>query len=312
MHGKSPHQGRNVLHIACEQGSAAAVKCLTECGFATNELDEAARSAMHISAARGDLYSLKYLIIAGADRNLCTEQGTPLHCAAEHRQLDAVQYLVNRGVEVNVRDRLGITPLFRAARSGSLECVRCLLTHGADATARCNAGGTALSVAKASRHGEVERVLATLPTTRIACERHVESPPSSRKRRVQLGTSGSTFRESLHYDPNDPTTRSWMRAEDNMSSSSGGTSLPSQPGRCSPTRLIVAGSFEEIAEGAMIVGHSPSGKGVLGCRNSYSPFGWGGGESESFNSSRQGYSRSPAGGNCSTAESNVAVCSGGG
>ena len=110
MHGKSTPRGRNVLHVACEQSAAAAVKCLTECGFATSEVDADGWSAMHISAALGDLYSLKYLIIAGADRNVLTQQGTPLHCASQHKMLDAVQYLVNRGVEVNARDLDGETP----------------------------------------------------------------------------------------------------------------------------------------------------------------------------------------------------------
>lgn len=98
MHGKCDESGRNALHTACERGSAAAVKCLTECGFPTCEKDNEGCTALHISAAKGDLYSMKYLIIAGCDRNMSTAQGTPLHAAAQNDQLDAVTYLVNRSI----------------------------------------------------------------------------------------------------------------------------------------------------------------------------------------------------------------------
>ena len=92
--------------IASEKGFATAVKCLTECGFPTSETDADGWSALHISASRGDLSSIKYHIIAGADRNMNTVVATPLHVAVEAQQLEAVQYLINRRVEVRTHSYL--------------------------------------------------------------------------------------------------------------------------------------------------------------------------------------------------------------
>ena len=59
LYGESLPRGRNVLMLASEQCSATSVKCLTECGFPTSEIDVDGWSALHISASRGDLHSVK-------------------------------------------------------------------------------------------------------------------------------------------------------------------------------------------------------------------------------------------------------------
>jgi ankyrin repeat protein len=61
----------------------------------------------------------------------------PIHYAAWTWNLDAMQILLYRGAQLQVRTPLGETPLQMAAQRGVPDVVECLLRHGADITA-CN------------------------------------------------------------------------------------------------------------------------------------------------------------------------------
>ena len=58
--------------------------------------------------------------------------GTPLHSASFGGHLQVVRYLLQHGVNVNVRDSENDTPLLLASFKGHLDVVQCLLKHGAD------------------------------------------------------------------------------------------------------------------------------------------------------------------------------------
>jgi ankyrin repeat protein len=75
------------------------------------------------------------------------EMSLTLFAAADRNCVDLATVLLDRGVSVDARDRLGVRPLSRAARSGHLEMVDLLLQRGAPIDARDLAGATALYVA---------------------------------------------------------------------------------------------------------------------------------------------------------------------
>ena len=75
------------------------------------------------------------------------EMSSTLFTAADRNCVDLATVLLDRGVSVDARDRLGVRPLSRAARSGHLEMVDLLLQRGAPIDARDLAGATALYVA---------------------------------------------------------------------------------------------------------------------------------------------------------------------
>ena len=57
---------------------------------------------------------------------------TPLSCAVENGQVEMVNYLLERGADVNAVDSTGYTALTYAIKSESYQIVQCLLTAGAN------------------------------------------------------------------------------------------------------------------------------------------------------------------------------------
>ena len=88
-------------------------------------------------------------------------------CAYEaHSQINILQLLLDRGVDVNTRDNEGSTPLHhssfrRPGSSGrwSVERTRMLLEHGASIDAENNKGETAFQVALEEGHHEMVEFL---------------------------------------------------------------------------------------------------------------------------------------------------------
>ncbi|MFH0822125.1 MAG: ankyrin repeat domain-containing protein, partial [Pseudomonadota bacterium] len=68
---------------------------------------------------------------------------------------DLVGVLVERGAQVNVRDREGKTPLIVAAGAGNLDTVEILLERGGEVNARTDYGWTAIMEAYFEGHPDV-------------------------------------------------------------------------------------------------------------------------------------------------------------
>ena len=74
-------------------------------------------------------------------------ESTPLHMAASKGRTEIVQYLVSRGVHVDLQEQNGATPLFEAAGSGHVDTVKALLARGANPNASAqNASVLAIAV----------------------------------------------------------------------------------------------------------------------------------------------------------------------
>ena len=88
------------------------------------------------------------------------EMSSTLFAAADRNCIDLATTLLDQGVSVDARDRLGARPLSRAARSGHLEMVDLLLQRGAPINARDLAGATALYVAaERGQNAVVQRLI---------------------------------------------------------------------------------------------------------------------------------------------------------
>ena len=110
--------------------------------------------------AKGDIGTVKALIVAGADVNASDHEGaTPLMAAAFAGHAEVVRSLLHKGANVNAVDKDGHTALMCAAVAGHVKVVEVLLDAGADVNARDSKGRTALDHARKHKHREVVRLL---------------------------------------------------------------------------------------------------------------------------------------------------------
>ena len=86
----------------------------------------------------------------------CTEGTQALLAALSHRQVDLVQLLIEKGVDLEGRGPKGTTALISAAELGHLDVVKVLIKGGAHLDARDEDGTTALIAA--AKHGFTEVV----------------------------------------------------------------------------------------------------------------------------------------------------------
>lgn len=115
-----------------------------------------------VEAARsGDIEAVQALLRRNVDVNSPSTDGTTaLHWAAQRGDLNMVVLLLKRGAKANVENRYGATPLRAACVQGNVAVVESLLKSGADPNAvRQESGDTPLMLTARAGHAEVVRAL---------------------------------------------------------------------------------------------------------------------------------------------------------
>eukprot|EP00088_Acartia_fossae_P062336 TRINITY_DN751_c0_g1_i20.p1 TRINITY_DN751_c0_g1~~TRINITY_DN751_c0_g1_i20.p1 ORF type:complete len:364 (-),score=62.00 TRINITY_DN751_c0_g1_i20:504-1526(-) len=103
-----------------------------------------------VASSRGNLSAVKQLV--ENDHSLINQTNSIDSCTALHRSASnghfyTVKYLVQKGIDVNKKNKVGRTALHWAAQYGHKDIVQYLTNHGADVNAQCNMGKTALDLA---------------------------------------------------------------------------------------------------------------------------------------------------------------------
>jgi ankyrin repeat protein len=197
-------EGRTMLHLAAIAGNVEAVEIILDESAKLGDnnlrtLDKDGKTALGIALeqvnSKEHFEVAEKLILAGAvsaspvyahlapavrSSNYNTRIGdgiAPLHFAAGEGYAGMAQYLLEKDVDINVKNASGTTPLHEAARSGNLLIMDLLLQRGADVRARDAKGNTPLHIGvPEATHREALVMLLGKGADPNARDEHGESP----------------------------------------------------------------------------------------------------------------------------------------
>ena len=134
--------GWTPLYAAIKSRQYAVVKLLLAKGANPNAITSLGSTPFLLASEIGDLEVIKCFVEHGADLDyspsgkeadeLNITGQTALFMATLKEQNDVVQYLIERGSKVNVKNRYGVSPLLLCAEGGNETLVRLLVSVGAD------------------------------------------------------------------------------------------------------------------------------------------------------------------------------------
>ena len=117
-------------------------------GNDVNAVNKHGDTALHLAAAGGwgGIETVQFLVDKGADVNAkCNNGSTALGIAVGHEDIEIVKFLISKGADVNVMPKHGaFTMLHIAAAKANIEIIELLVSAGADVNAANTSGYTPL------------------------------------------------------------------------------------------------------------------------------------------------------------------------
>ncbi len=121
-----------------------------------NSIDQTGYSLLHLAAYRGYMDIVQYLVENGLDTNVRSGgNSTPLHGAGVYGHLNVVKYLVENGAEVDTPNQGGYTPLLSSAAGGHGYIVHYMIGKGANVNAKNQQGINALMIASQNQESDI-------------------------------------------------------------------------------------------------------------------------------------------------------------
>ena len=158
-----PHWHRSSIRAqrrAPRQSSVRGFRLPTATICLRAEIADILRELLFDAASDGDLAGVQAELDKGADVNAKNKDGwTPLNFATDGGHKEVAELLIANGADVNAKDDQGSTPLKFAAYRGQKEIVELLIAEGADVNAKDDEGGTPLHLAAWRGHKETAELL---------------------------------------------------------------------------------------------------------------------------------------------------------
>ena len=152
--------GRNLLHAAVEGGNVLIVETALSNNIDINSKDDDGVTSLMIAASKNNLQVVEYLFCKGADPLLKTKLGRNLlFIASQYGSIAVIERLLSV-FDINSRDEEGSTPLINAAACANVQAVNYLLDKGADVLLTGKSGWSLLHFA--SQGGNVAIIETTL------------------------------------------------------------------------------------------------------------------------------------------------------
>uniref|UniRef100_A0A4X2LHS1 Ankyrin repeat and death domain containing 1A n=1 Tax=Vombatus ursinus TaxID=29139 RepID=A0A4X2LHS1_VOMUR len=131
--------GLNILHCAAQRGHVHVLEFIMEDleDVSLDQIDKLDRTAFHLAAEHGQLDTLDFLIGFGCDHGIKDKEGnTALHLAAKNGHSSVLQRIIELGLDLEEKNREGLTALHMATEGGHLDCVRLLIQAGSKVNAQ--------------------------------------------------------------------------------------------------------------------------------------------------------------------------------
>jgi ankyrin repeat protein len=177
---KRPRRGP--FHVAVGERDIERLEKALRSGRQVDEPWSTDVTALHLAAQEGWLKGVTWLLDHGANRSArCSPLGdVALHIAAVWGHPEIIRILLDRGENVNVRDKYWRTPLLAAVSSHgeSFECARLLIERGAKLELVNRWGYTALGWAAMSNEVPCVKLLLEHGANRLVRTRRGETPLS--------------------------------------------------------------------------------------------------------------------------------------
>jgi len=142
--------GRTALHVAVIKNRGKIVQLLLHQKADPDTVDAHSQTAMHLAAQFAP--SLCHMLVSAGARvdtkELFQNGQTALHMLATHNYTEALEFLIEKGANVNSQTVDGVTPLHKAVGQSSVDAVKLLLKGKANPTIKNEDGLTPLSLAE--------------------------------------------------------------------------------------------------------------------------------------------------------------------